>query len=220
MIPVLDDAEHLARLLTMLAPWRAAGDELIVVDGGSSDDSATVAAAHATRVLLAPRGRARQMNAGARAARGELLWFVHADAAIAAGTRAVLLAANRGSQGWGRFDIAITDPATPFRVIETLMNLRSRLSGIATGDQALFVRRELFVAVGGFPDLALMEDIELSRILKRHCRPQCLAVRVGTSARRWRRDGIARTVVMMWLLRLAWFVGVPATRLARIYGYR
>lgn len=216
IVPVLDEGPALAACLARFAPWRAAGDELIVVDGGSHDDSMAVAGAHSDRVLRAPRGRAAQMNAGAAVARGELLWFVHADSVVAPSLRPALLAAR----GWGRCDVRIDDPAPLFRLVETLMNLRSRLTGIATGDQGIFVSRALFAAVGGYPAIALMEDIELSRALRRHARPQCLRARIETSARRWRRDGVARTVLLMWLLRLAWFCGVPATRLARWYGYR
>ncbi|MEQ8232540.1 MAG: TIGR04283 family arsenosugar biosynthesis glycosyltransferase [Gammaproteobacteria bacterium] len=216
IVPVLDEGEVLAPFLTGFAPWRAAGDELIVVDGGSVDDSVAVATPLCDRLVRAPRGRAAQMNAGAAVARGALLWFVHADSGVDVTLRPALVAAG----GWGRFDVCIDDPAWLFRIIETLMNLRSRLTGITTGDQGIFVERALFDAVGGYPPLALMEDIELSRALRRHASPRCLEQHITTSARRWRRHGILRTVLLMWSLRLAWFCGVPAARLARWYGYR
>ena len=186
---------------------------MLVVDGGSTDRTVELAAPRCDRVLSAPRGRAAQMNAGAAAARGRLLWFVHADSLVDPRLRPRLL----GCVAWGRCDVRIDDPAWVFRVIERAMNWRSRLSAIATGDQGLCVARTLFETVGGFPSLALMEDIELSARLRRHARPVRFTPALGTSARRWRTRGIARTIVLMWTLRLAWFCGVPAVRLARWY---
>ncbi len=213
IVPVLDEGAGLEAFLVQFASWREAGDELIVVDGGSRDDSRVRAAPWCDCVLQAPRGRALQMNAGAAAARGTLLWFVHADCVVDADLRPALLAAG----GWGRCDVRLDDRAAVFRLIETLMNLRSRLTGIATGDQGIFVPRELFAAVGGYREIALMEDIALSAALCRHARPVCLRTRLVTSARRWRQRGILRTVFLMWSLRFAWFCGVPASRLARWY---
>jgi rSAM/selenodomain-associated transferase 2 len=216
VVPVLDEAARLAAFLTRFAAWRAAGDELVVVDGGSRDDSLAVARAHADVVLSAPRGRAAQMNAGAAVARGRVLWFVHADSDPGAIEREVVA----GCTAWGRCEVRIDDPARTFRVIEWMMNRRARLTAIATGDQALFVTRALFEAVGGFPSLALMEDIEMSARLRRRARPLVAPGPLLTSARRWRRHGIARTVLLMWWLRLAWFCGIGDARLARWYGYR
>lgn len=216
IVPVLDEAAALPALLAQLAPWRAAGDEVLVADGGSRDGSAALAAAGSDRVVHAARGRALQMNAAAAVARGRVLWFVHADSRIEPALRSALI----DTDGWGRCDVRIDDPAPVFRIIESAMNLRSRLSGIATGDQGLFVTRDLFERAGGFAPLALMEDIELSRRLRRLARPRCLRARITTSARRWRRHGIVRTVLLMWGLRLAWRCGVPPARLARWYGYR
>lgn len=219
IVPVLDEAEHIVRLLDELASWRRAGDEVIVVDGGSADDTAARARALADAVIAAPRGRARQQNAGAAVARADILWFVHADSAVTAVSRAELLAAAATSS-WGRCAVRIDDRAPIFRLIETMMNFRTRLTSVVTGDHGIFVRRALYDAVGGIPDLALMEDVEFSRRLARHAPVRCLRGTIATSARRWRRHGIVRTVLLMWALRLAWFVGVPATRLARVYGYR
>lgn len=219
IVPVLNDAENLARLLSQLAAWQDLGDEIIVVDGGSDDASVERARLSANHVVTAARGRACQMNAGAAHATGQILWFVHADSRIAATAREALLGACAEAIAWGRFDVAIADHAWPFRVIENLMNLRSRLTAIATGDQAIFVTRELFTRVGGFASIALMEDIEITTRLRRVVRPHCLRTRVSTSARRWRERGIVRTIVTMWLLRSAWFFGMSPVRLSRIYGY-
>ena len=220
IVPVLNEGAAITALLVALAPWRAAGDEVIVVDGGSDDDTVTLARAGSAQVLVAPRGRARQMNAGAAQARGRILWFLHADTLPAPDTRAALLAACHAARAWGRCAIRIDDAAPIFRVIAGMMDLRSRLTAIATGDQGIFVTRELFECVGGYPALALMEDLELSKRLARHARPHCLSAVVVTSARRWRAHGVLRTIGLMWALRLAWFCGVSATRLARWYGYR
>ena len=214
IVPILNERENLVAGLSQYAPWRAAGDELLVVDGGSSDGSVALAARWCDRVIHAPRGRAAQMNAGARLARGRLLWFMHIDTHAPFDLRDALV----GQTGWGRFDVRFDAAGRAFRIIESLMNWRSRLSGIATGDQGLFVSAELFTQAGGYPPLALMEDIELSARLRALERPTCLRNRVVTSARRWRRHGIARTVVLMWCLRLAWWLGVSDRRLARWYG--
>ncbi len=216
IIPVLNDAVPLARLLAELADWRAAGDEVIVVDGGSADRSAEVAANGSDRVIVAPRGRASQMNAGAAVARSGRLWFVHADSGLGAVSREALLT----FQAWGFFDVRMDDAHPVLKLVAAAMNLRSRLSRIATGDQALFVTRTLFQQVGGFPLLPLMEDIELSSRLRSCARPERPCGQVRIASRRWRQNGVIRTIGLMWTLRLAWFLGVPAERLARIYGYR
>jgi rSAM/selenodomain-associated transferase 2 len=218
VVPVLDEAAAVARAAPGWARLRAAGHEVLVVDGGSEDASRQLAAAHADRVLVGPRGRARQMNAGAAAARGAVLLFLHVDTVLPAAADALMARAlaSRGA-GWGRFDARIDDPHPAFRVIETMMNWRSALTGIATGDQAMFVDRGLFEGVGGFPDIALMEDLALSRALRARSWPARLRPPVRTSARRWRRGGIVRTVLLMWRLRLAYALGADPARLARRY---
>ena len=218
IVPVLDDADHLERLLPRL--WSECRDaEIIVVDGGSQDRTALVARAwpHA-RYLVSERGRARQMNAGARAARGDVLLFLHADTQIpAGGPAAIARALDDPAVAGGRFDVSFTSPRLAFRVIAAFMNWRSRLTGIATGDQAIFVRRSVFDALGGYRDIPLMEDVELSARLRRCGRTQCLHLRVTTSARKWEHDGIVQTIVLMWTLRLLYFVGVDPARLHRWY---
>jgi len=216
IVPVLDEAAGIAARLAALAPLRARGHEVIVVDGGSEDATLELAAPHADRTLVAPRGRASQMNAGAAAASGDVLLFLHADTSLPARADALVLAALE-SRDWGRFDVRIEGRSPLLPVIGFFMNARSRLTGIATGDQAIFVRRACF---GGFPEIALMEDIAFSKQMRRRSAPACLRERAATSGRRWERDGVLRTVLLMWRLRLAFFLGASPDELARRYAGR
>jgi rSAM/selenodomain-associated transferase 2 len=217
VMPALDEAAGIGSVLAALAPLRARGVDLIVADGGSRDATARIAGAHGARVVHAPRGRARQMNAGAAAAAAPLLLFLHADTQLPAAADAAVIGALR-RRAWGRFDVRIEGRSRWLPVVGTLMNWRSRASGIATGDQAIFVRRDAFEALGGFPEQPLMEDIELSRRLKaRFGRPACLRGPVHTSGRRWDEHGAWRTILLMWRLRWRYWRGVPADRLAREY---
>ena len=218
ILPVLNEEARIAAGLTLLQPLRRQNCELIVVDGGSGDQTVTLAEPLADRVILGHKGRAAQMNAGARQASGDILWFLHADSLPPPDVATLLRAAlARTDRRWGRFDVRLSGRHPLLRVVETLMNVRSRLTGIATGDQGIFVRRDLFEQVGGYPAIALMEDIALSRLLKRQGRPVCLRQRLTTSSRRWERDGILCTILLMWRLRLAYFFGADPDRLARIY---
>ena len=219
IIPVLNEGEGIATALDALADLRALGTEVIVVDGGSRDATIQRARPRADRVILAPRGRALQMNAGAEKASGDVLLFLHADTNLPADADHVVLSGlERSGRAWGRFDVKIEGPS-PLRVITWLMNIRSRLTGIATGDQAIFVRRAAFQAAGGFPAIPLMEDIALCKRLKRVSRPLCLRERVTTSGRRWEKNGVLKTMVLMWRLRLAYFFGADPKKLAQQYGY-
>jgi len=217
IVPTLNEAANIGDTLLPLQALRSRGHEVIVVDGGSEDDTLQLAVGLADRCLSAPTGRARQMNAGAAAASGDMLWFLHADTRIAPAADRFILAACAGPLCWGRFDVRLSGRQFLLRAVERLMNLRSRLTGIATGDQGIFVSRALFERVGGFPELPLMEDIEFSKRLRRIHRPLCLRQQVLTSSRRWERRGILRTIALMWYLRLAYFLGVPAERLALRY---
>lgn len=219
VMPVLDEAAGIVTALTALQPLRAAGAEVIVSDGGSGDSTVALATPLADRVLAAPRGRASQMNAGAALARGDVLLFLHADTALPEHALAQVDEALRGDRVWGRFDVAIHGRSPWLPLVATLMNRRSRLTGIATGDQAIFVTRQSFAAVGGFPDLPLMEDIALSRRLLALSRPACLTARAITSGRRWEHHGVWRTILKMWRLRLRYFLGADPAQLAREYGY-
>lgn len=220
IVPVLDEASGIAATLAQLAPLRARGAEVIVVDGGSGDGTPELARPLADLVIAAPRGRAMQMNAGAAAAGGDVFLFLHADTRLPEGADGFVRdGLARSGAAWGRFDVAIEGRSRLLPVVAAMMNWRSRLTGIATGDQAIFVRREAFAATGGFPDIALMEDIALSRLLKRRSRPVCLVPRAITSGRRWDEGGALRTILKMWRLRLAFFLGASPDSLARSYGY-
>ncbi len=218
IVPMLNEMTQLPSLLQHLLPLRRAGCEVLIVDGGSQDGSVAFARALGFRVLCAPRGRARQMNAGASVATGEALVFLHADTRLPPDAcYQIARALSRPQVLWGRFDVRIEGRSRWFPVIAALMNLRSRLSGIATGDQAIFVRRDVFWKVGGYPDQPLMEDIWLSRALKQLGRPACVGSRVTTSGRRWETYGVWRTILLMWRLRCLYWLGVPAEDLARAY---
>jgi len=221
VVPALDEAANLERLLPDLAAG-CPDAEVIVVDGGSSDGTAHVVRGRPNaRYLISERGRARQMNAGARAARGDILLFLHADTRLPPGAAAAIADALADpTVVGGRFDVSFSSARWPFRLIATFMNRRSRLTRIATGDQAIFVRRAAFERLGGYPDIPLMEDVELSARLKRQGRIRCLRLRVTTSARKWERDGILRTIVLMWALRLFYLCGMDPARLHGCYYRR
>ena len=190
----------------------------LVADGGSVDGTVTLAQVGGAQIVHAPRGRALQMNAGAQQATGEVLLFLHADTRLPPDAdRLIAQALANGPQVWGRFDVRIEGQPRMLRVIAAFMNWRSRWSGIATGDQALFMTRAAFDAVGGFPVQPLMEDIEMSKRLLKLSRPACLRARVVTSGRRWETQGVWRTVLLMWRLRLAYWRGAAPERLAALY---
>ena len=219
VMPVLNEGPTLAQHLHALQALRQRGVELVVVDGGSTDSTWALARALADQVLLSPRGRAAQMNAGAQDCRADVLLFLHADTQLPTDADRLIAQAIAPGYSWGRFDVRIDGPHPLLRIVERLMNLRSGLTGIATGDQAMFVRREVFERLGGFAGMPLMEDIELSTRLKKLGVPACIKVPVTTSARRWQQHGVGRTIVLMWRLRLAYFLGISPHALALRYGY-
>ncbi len=221
IVPTLNEATGIAAALRRLAPLRQRGAEVIVADGGSDDGTAAIAGPHADRVVVAPRGRASQMNAGARRASGDVLLFLHADTVLpdqADALIAMMLADPRLL--WGRFDVRIEGRHFLLPVVAAMMNLRSQITGICTGDQALFVRRPIFVEIDGFPDIPLMEDIAISKVLRGRSPPACLSARVTTSGRRWESGGVLRTILLMWRLRFDYWRGVDPRDLAIRYGYR
>ena len=218
VIPALNEATGIQAALQALSPLVARGAQIIVANGASTDSTATRALAAGAQVVHAPRGRARQMNAGAHQASGELLLFLHADTRLPPDAdRLIQEALASGPQVWGRFDVRIEGRPRMLRVIAAFMNRRSRWTGIATGDQALFMTRAAFDAVGGFPAQPLMEDIEMSARLLNLSRPACLRARVVTSGRRWETRGVWRTVLLMWRLRLAYWRGAAPEHLAELY---
>jgi rSAM/selenodomain-associated transferase 2 len=218
VVPVLNEADGIVSFLQAIQPSRRAGHQLIIVDGGSNDATVKLAEPLVDHVVRSTRGRARQMNAGADAANGAVILFLHADCRLPeGGTAAIRAAIESGVRGWGRYDIRLTGDRFLFRVVEWFMNTRSRLTGIATGDQGIFVERELFISIGGFPEIPLMEDIALSTRLKRIERPICLDARIATSSRRWERGGAWRTIWLMWRLRYAYWRGADPATLAQIY---
>jgi rSAM/selenodomain-associated transferase 2 len=218
IIPALNEADNITGLLQDLAPLRRQGHEIILVDGGSEDRTAELAGPEVDSILHSIRGRAAQMNAGAERAGGDILWFLHADTRVPPAAAEQLLQACSNGRLWGRFDISLSGSKWLLRIVERLMNLRSRATGLATGDQGIFVERRTFDAVSGFPQIVLMEDIALSKALRRRSAPACIRrPRLQTSSRRWERKGIVRTIVLMWRLRLDYALGAEPRDLAKRY---
>lgn len=219
IIPCLNEAEGIVDTLHALAPLRTRGVEVLVVDGGSSDTTAALAAPLADRVIIAPRGRAAQMNAGAAAAHGVILLFLHADCRLPEqADRLIVDGLHRALKTWGRFDVELAGRSRLLRMIGAAMNLRSRLSGVSTGDQGLFVTRSLFEAAGRFPLMPLMEDVALTKTLKRYSAPLNLRHRMRVSGRRWEKHGVISTMVLMWRLRFQYWRGADPADLARTYA--
>lgn len=222
VVPVRNDAGPLARLLAELAD-RSPGIEVIVVDGGSRDESAALAERHGARLLRTEPGRGRQLAAGVSLGRGNWLWLLHADSSnLAAALSHLCWRATADPEallgpGWGRFDVEFDSAGVGLAGIARMMNLRSRLTGICTGDQGIFVHRTLLQSIGGVPRQSLMEDIELSRRLKRRGAPASRPERLRTAARRWQRHGLLRTVITMWWFRARYCLGADPERLAREY---
>ncbi len=218
IIPVRNEADNIGRLLCALQAYRDRGHEVIVVDGGSEDDTVVIAKALADTVIQTSAGRSHQMNTGSADAKGEVLWFLHADSELPEQADELIInAVTMGTSTWGRFDVRLSGKQKLLRVVEKMMNLRSRLTGIATGDQGIFISRKLFEQVGGYPDQLLMEDIALCKELKKYQSPVTLREKMVTSSRRWEKNGVVRTILLMWILRAAYYFGVPADKLALRY---
>lgn len=219
IVPMLDEAAGIVSLLESLRDWRDNGVEIIIVDGGSTDGSREIAAPLASLLLTSRRGRAHQMNAGAARASGDILLFLHADTRLPPQALEHIAGALANGARWGRFDVHIDGDLRGLGLVAWMMNWRSRLTGIATGDQAIFVTRQAFDRVGGYADLPLMEDIVFSRALRNIGWPACLHQRVTTSGRRWQQHGLLSTILKMWHLRWRFFLGAHPADLAREYGY-
>lgn len=219
IIPVLNEAVGIVSQLEALQSLRDAGANVVLVDGGSSDNTKELARPLVDRLIDSPRGRAAQMNTGARTSTGEVLLFLHADTNLPPSADQHIREAFASGALWGRFDIRIDATHPLLRIVERMMNWRSRVTGIATGDQAIFVRRDIFEQTGGYPELPLMEDIALSARLKKIAPPACLRACVVTSGRRWKEHGVVRTILLMWRLRAEFYFGADPARLAARYGY-
>ena len=218
VIPALNEADHIAGTLESLGAYRSEGHEVIVVDGGSIDDTVTIAERYAGTVLHSDSGRALQMNAGIESASGDVLLFLHADTRLPHDAMSKIINSIEDGFFWGRFNVRLTGDDLIFRIIERMMNIRSCITGIATGDQAIFVSRESIDIIGKYPALLLMEDVVFSKRLRNLGWPACIRHQVLTSSRRWEDRGVLRTILLMWCLRLLFFLGVPAEKLARQYG--
>ena len=214
IIPTLNEGENIKACLTALQPLRHQC-EIIIADGGSTDDTIKLSKPLADKIIVSTKGRARQMNAGAGQATGELLIFLHADTFLPENFLALLSEVNNG---WGRFDIQLKSELTMLKVVSTFMNIRSRLTGIATGDQVIFVSQTLFDEAGGYSDMALMEDINLCHKLKKIKPPLCFRAKVISSGRRWEEFGVLKTIVLMWSLRLRYFLGEKPEVLSQLYS--
>ena len=216
ILPVLDEEASLPDVLARLQYLRQLGHEIIVVDGGSRDNSLMLAQQAADNVIVSQPGRAVQMNSGAELAAGDVLLFLHADTTLPEGVERILPEIE-SDVFWGRFDVRLSGKRLVFRIIESMMNLRSRITSVATGDQAIFVKRSLFEKVGGYPEIALMEDIAISKQLRRVVKPVCVRNKVVTSSRRWEDRGVIKTLLLMWKLRLYYFLGMSPQKISRMY---
>ena len=218
VVPVLNEAEYLPPLLLQLRQLIDQAVDVVVADGGSTDATVNLVRQAGFCVVVGSRGRARQMNLGATHAKGALLLFLHADNRLPADWLEAVQSQFTPKKCWGRFDVRISGRSSMLPIIATLMNWRSRWTGIATGDQAMFMTREAFLKVGGFPDQPLMEDIEMSRRLLDISRPACIASKTTTSGRRWESRGVWSTIFLMWRLRWRYWRGHPAIELAKDYS--
>jgi rSAM/selenodomain-associated transferase 2 len=217
IIPVLNEATCLNSLLVQLEDWRNDEDEVIFVDGGSEDASRNLILASGFSVIKCEPGRAKQLNQGAMSAKGDILWFLHVDSDISEISRESFLSQAHNESSWGFFKIKISDKAVIFRVIAFCMNCRARCTRVATGDQGIFVSKSLFIKVGAYPDIKLMEDIELSCSLRHRSAPIILRGPINTSARRWRKNGVIQTILLMWVLRMGWFLGCSDRTIRKLY---
>lgn len=218
IIPTLNEALSIQATLTELQTWRQRGHQIILVDGGSSDATVSKAENLVDLVLLSPKGRALQMNMGAEHAEADVLLFLHADTLLKEGADHLIIKSITSNKLWGRFNISFTSDKFIFKIIALFMNFRSCITSIATGDQAIFVEKQLFDQVGRYPSQSLMEDVQLSIMLKRQCRANCLSETVLTSSRRWEQQGVYKTILQMWWLRFAYFIGVPTERIKDWYS--
>lgn len=216
VIPAFNESDNIIPTLKCLQTLRSKGHEVILADGHSTDNTIVLAEPLVDKIIHSAKGRAVQMNNAASHAQGEILWFIHADTIVPDNAHQLIL--NKiDNNHWGRFDVRLSGQHFLFRIIEHLMNFRSRVSGIATGDQGIFIRKHIFQKLNGYADIPLMEDIEMSKRLKQISRPACISEKLITSSRRWEKHGIIKTILLMWRLRLAYFLGVSPSKLVTKY---
>jgi rSAM/selenodomain-associated transferase 2 len=216
IIPTLNEEKTIESCLSALQPLRN-NCEIIIVDGGSIDNTRVIARSLADKVVSSDKGRARQMNNGARYASGNVLIFLHADTSLPENALQLIQQKLNSSRKWGRFDIQLSGNHFMLKVIAQMMNWRSRLTGIATGDQVIFVTRLAFEKAGQYPEINLMEDIAICKALRKISPPICLKAKVISSGRRWERYGIYKTILLMWNIRLRYFFGADPQILAFLY---
>lgn len=217
IIPCLNEQAHIKQTLKPLQAMRQRGHQIILCDAHSDDKTQTLARPWVDNLITSPAGRAQQMNAAAKLAEHDVLWFLHADTLVPDNADELILDCFINEHIWGRFNVRLSSHKFRFRIIETFINLRSCLSGIATGDQGIFVNKNIFQQLNGYQNIPLMEDIHLSKRLKKISRPSCISTTIITSSRRWEEHGTTKTIILMWRLRLAYFLGVQPEKLAQAY---
>lgn len=217
IIPCLNEEENILETLLPLQKSRQRGHEIILCDGGSTDSTITLSTPYVDKIITSNKGRAIQMNNGAASATGNIFCFLHADTIATENIDSLIISALHSNKLWGRFNIRLNNNKWPFRIIESLINIRSCISGIASGDQGIFIHSSVFNKLDGFKNQPLMEDIELSKRLKKITRPACIKDTLITSSRRWEKHGIIQTVILMWTLRLKYFLGTPVEKLHTRY---
>jgi len=221
IIPTLNEENNIARVINDIkSSIQLENYEIIICDGGSSDKTTFIAESLCDQVVISPAGRGGQLNHGAKNAHGDILLFLHADTSLPIHFDKMItnaIATNPG-KSWGRFDLRLSGEKVIFRIVERLINIRSRITFISTGDQCLFMTREIFENVNGFKHIPLMEDVDISKRLKNVCPPICIACPVVSSSRRWEEKGILRTILLMWWLRLLFYMGISPETLKRLYN--
>lgn len=217
IIPVINEASSIVAFLKSLQHYRENGHEIILVDGGSSDNTVNLIDQYVDHSLVCTLGRATQMNLGARHAKNNCLLFLHSDTYLPDSADTLILNSLSNQNHWGRFNIKLTGQHFIFRIIESMINLRSKYTGVATGDQAIFINKNIFDKIKGYPDIKLMEDIALSKRLRKQYSCAYLTEKVTTSSRRWEKNGIFRTILLMWILRFLFFIGTKPDYLFKIY---
>lgn len=217
IIPVRNEASHLPSLLNALQKRKSENTEVIVVDGCSEDDTLNVICQRKNRILHSEPGRAQQMNTGARHAKGEYLWFLHADSKVDFDFESIIESGLKNKK-WGWFNVRLSNTKIIFRVIESMMNYRSKITSVATGDQGIFIHKNIFIEQGLFPSIALMEDVKFSKKIRSSESPFISDTPLETSARRWEENGPIRTIFKMWTLRLLFFIGASPNWLNKQYN--